>query len=371
MYMKNLLVFFGGKSAEHDISLITANLVLNALDETKYNIYPIFIDKNNHWFLSKNFKNNINKNFDKTEIFLKMGEKNIYKKGAFGIKKVVKADCALLCNHGLNGEDGTLQSVLELCDIPYSSPSVLASSVCMDKVFMKFLLEKFEFNVVPYTYFYRQDYLKNKDEVCYKIEHKLGYPVIIKPANLGSSIGISKATNNAELEKAIETALCFDNKILVEKALENFKEINCACLGTKRNIVVSSLEEPVNFKDILTFDDKYLKGNKKSSKRIYPAKISDEIKKEIQQTSKEIFENFELSGVVRIDFMVCDFIVYVNEINTIPGSLAYYLFEKENLSFVEVLDTLIESAFVKHNEKNHLTYAFKSNVLLKSNSGKK
>ena len=368
--MKNLLVFFGGKSAEHDISLITANLALNAVDEEKYKVYPIFIDKENHWFLAKNFKNNINKNFDKTEIFLKMGESCIFKKSAFGLKKIASADCALLCNHGLNGEDGTLQSVLELCDIPYTSTNVITSAICMDKVVMKFLLEKFEFNVVPYTYFLRKDFEKNKKEIFEKIEAKLGFPVIIKPANLGSSIGISKANNQTELEKSIETALCFDNKILVEKALTDFKEINCACLKDGQNVIISSLEEPISYEDILTFDPKYLSGNKKSLKRIYPAKISEEIKKEIQQTSKEIFENFELSGVVRIDFMISNYIVYVNEINTIPGSLAYYLFEKENLSFGDVLEKLIASSVQKHDEKKHITYAYKSDVLTKSNSNK-
>ena len=151
--MKNIIVLFGGKSAEHDISLITANLALNAIDEQKYKIYPIFIDKNNHWFYAKNFKNNINKNFEKVEVFLKIGEKTLYKKSMLGIKKITDIDYAILCNHGLNGEDGLLASVMELCNIPYSSPSPLPSGICMDKVIMKFLLEKFEFNVVPYLYF--------------------------------------------------------------------------------------------------------------------------------------------------------------------------------------------------------------------------
>ncbi|MGN1208570.1 MAG: D-alanine--D-alanine ligase family protein [Christensenellales bacterium] len=361
--MKNLIVLFGGKSAEHDISLITANLALNALDEQKYNIFPIFIDKLNHWFWAKNFKNNITQNFDKVEVFLKFGEKSLFKKTLFGIKKIVDIDCALLCCHGLHGEDGTIQSVLELCNIPYSSSNPLSSGICMDKVVMKILLEKFEFNVVPYLYFYRQDFEQNKSEIFEKIEKKLDFPVIIKPANLGSSIGISVAKNRVELEKAVETALCFDNKILVEKALENFKEINCACLGHAKDVIISSLEEPISYKEFLTFDEKYLSSNKKSAKRIYPAKVSIDTKKEIQQSSAEIFDKFELSGVVRIDFMICDNIVYVNEINTIPGSVAYYLFEKENLSFSEVLDKMIDSATMKQAEKQNLTYAFKSEVL--------
>ncbi len=361
--MKNIIVLFGGKSAEHDISLITANLALNAIDEKKYNVYPIFIDKENHPFYAKNFKNNINKNFQKKEVFFKLGEKTLFVKSPFGLKKLVDVDCALLCNHGLNGEDGTIQSVLELSNIPYTSTSPLSSGICMDKVIMKFLLEKFEFNVVPYLYFYKQDFENNKDKMFEKIKSKLNFPVIVKPANLGSSIGISIAKDESELENSISIALQFDNKILIEKALENFKEINCACLGDRNEVLVSSLEEPISYKEFLTFDEKYLYGNKKSKKRIYPANISETIKQEIQQTSKEIFEKFELSGVVRIDFMVCDYIVYVNEINTIPGSLAYYLFEKENLTFGEIIDKLIEFSLTKLEDKQNLTYAYSSNVL--------
>lgn len=369
--MKNIIVLFGGKSAEHDISLITANLVLNAIDYEKYNVYPIFIDENNHWFYSKNFKNNINKNFEKVEVFLKLGEKELYKKSVFGIKKLTLVDCAILCNHGLNGEDGTIQSVMELCGIPYTSPNPLSSGICMDKVIMKILLEKFEFNIVPYLYFNKTDFENSKSTIFEKVNSKLGYPVIIKPANLGSSIGISIAKNDDELEKSVETALFYDNKILIEKALVDFKEINCACLGNKEDVTVSSLEEPISYKEFLTFDEKYKSGNKKSVKRIYPAKISNTIKEEIQHTSKEIFEKFELSGVVRIDFMVKDFIVYVNEINTIPGSLAYYLFEKENLSFSEVIDKLIDSAYKKETYKQNLTFAYQSNVLNQKNFIKK
>lgn len=361
--MKNIIVLFGGKSAEHDISLITANLALNAINEQKYKIYPIFIDKSNHWFYAKNFKNNINKGFEKIEVFLKIGEKTLYKKSLLGIKKITDIDYAILCNHGLNGEDGLLASIMELCDIPYSSPSPLPSGICMDKVIMKFLLEKFEFNVVPYLYFYKNDLTQNKNDVYLKIEEKLNYPVIIKPANLGSSIGISIAKTREELEKSILVALNFDNKILVEKALQDFKEINCAALGNKNEVIVSSLEEPISYKDFLTFDEKYILGDKKSVKRIYPAKISNEVKKEIQQTSQEIFEKFELSGVVRIDFMIKDNIVYVNEINTIPGSLAYYLFEKEGLTFSDILDKLILYSQKKHDEKLDISFAFKSNVL--------
>ena len=365
--MENVIVLFGGKSCEHDISLITANLVLNAIDEKKYKVYPIFIDKENKWYFVKDFKNNLNKTVKKEEVFLKFGEKSLYKKHGLITKKFIDIDSAILCNHGLNGEDGTVQGVLELCDIPYSSSSVLSSSITMDKVIMKLLFKEFGFNVVDYTYFTSKDYEKNSEKVVLEIENKLNYPVIIKPSNLGSSIGISIAKNREELINSISVALSFDNKILVEKAITNFKEINCACLGFDDEIIVSSLEEPVSWKEFLTFDDKYLNGDKKSENRIYPAKIEEEVTKKIQETAKQIFQKFELSGVVRIDFMVCENLFFVNEINSIPGSLAYYLFEKENLSFTEVIDKLIYFAKKKHNKKTALVYSYKSDVLSKKN----
>lgn len=365
--MKNIIVLFGGKSAEHDISLITANLALNAIDEEKYNVYPILVDTENKWFYVKDFKNNITKNIKKEEIFLKLGENNLYIKKGFITKKFIKVDCALLCHHGLNGEDGTIQSVLKLCGIPYTSSGVLSSAVTMDKVFMKMLFKEFNFNVIDYFYFTKNDYQEKQYKIIEEVEEKLNYPIIVKPANLGSSIGINISKNREELINNIQIALSYDNKILLEKALEDFIEINCAVMGYKDDIVVSSLEQPVNWKEFLTFDDKYINGSKKSVKRIYPAKVDQEIKKQIQNLSKEVFEKFELSGVVRIDYIVKNEEIFINEINSIPGSLAYYLFEREEYSFTEVIDKLIECAFKKFEDENNLTYTFKSNVLNSKN----
>jgi len=365
--MKNIIVLFGGKSAEHDISLITANLALNAIDNEKYNVYPIMVDKQNKWFYVKDFKNNIEKIGKKEEIFLKLGENNLYIKKGFITKKFIKVDCALLCHHGLNGEDGTIQSVLKLCSIPFTSSGVLSSGITMDKVVMKMLFKEHNFNVIDYFYFTKPDYEQKSEQILDEIEAKLGFPIIIKPANLGSSIGINISKNREELINSIQIALNFDNKILVEKALEDFTEINCAVMGYGEDIVVSSLEQPVNWKEFLTFEDKYISGSKKAVKRIYPAKVNKEIKTQIQQLSKEIFEKFELCGVARIDYIVKNEEIYVNEINSIPGSLAYYLFEREEYSFTEVIDKLIECGIKKFKEENQLTYTFESNVLNSKN----
>lgn len=365
--MKNIIVLCGGKSSERDISLITANLVLNAIDEKKYKVFPIVVDENNKWHYIKNFKNNINQNTNNEIVYIKIGEKGLYKKNRFSLKKICDVDCAILCHHGLNGEDGTIQGLLELCDIPYTSSKVLSSSITMDKVFMKLLFKSFGFNVLPYEYFNKTEYEINNEKIIKKIIKNLGFPLIVKPANLGSSIGISIAKNKEELLKSINVAFEYDNKLLIEKALNNFKEINCAVIGYNDDIIVSSLEEPISWKEFLTFDEKYINSNKKCNSRIYPAKLDIKIEKEIKKISYNIFKKFELSGVVRIDFLVKDNEVFVNEVNSIPGSLAYYLFEKENLCFSEIIDKLIDIAILKNKENNNKTFAFKSDVLNKRN----
>ncbi|MGN1222564.1 MAG: D-alanine--D-alanine ligase family protein [Christensenellales bacterium] len=361
--MKNIVVLFGGKSSEHDISLLTANLVLNAINEEKYRIYPIFVDKKNKWFYVKNFKNNITKDNKKEEVFLTFGSPILYKKHKITYNKFIKVDCAILCHHGLNGEDGTIQGMLELCDIPYTSSGVAPSSITMDKIFMKHLFKALNFKTVDYDYFTIDDYKYEKERLILKLENSLKYPLIIKPSRLGSSIGISTAKNREELIKAIELALTFDDKILVEKMVEDFKEINCACIKSLTHLIASSLEEPIKKEEILNFNDKYISGGKNSIKRKYPAKLNDKLTKEIKKMSKEIYEKFDLSGCVRIDYIVKDGEVYVNEINSIPGSLAYYLFERENLSFSEIIDLLILKAIEKFNQKKNLTYTFESSVL--------
>lgn len=359
---KNVVILFGGKSVEHDISILTAKQTYKAIDKELYNVYLVYSTHENTWrIVNENFNIDDKKN---KEVFLKTGESALFFQNKLGfIKKLFKVDCAILCFHGMNGEDGTIQGLLELCNIPYSSSNVLASAISMDKIFMKKLFESFKFNVVDFVNFNKIEYCNNKDKVIKKIEEKLGYPVIIKPSNLGSSIGINKCLCKTELETAIEIALNYDNNILVETAIENFKEINCACLKNGENIIVSSLEEPINWQDFLTFDDKYKNGSKKIEKRIYPAKISEKITKQIQKTSLEIFKAFNLSGVVRIDYILKDSEVYVNEINSIPGSLAFYLFEKQNLTFNDVLNILIENAFNKFEEKQKLNFVYNSKLI--------
>ena len=359
---KNIIVLFGGKSVEHDISVLTAKQVLKALDENLYNIIPVYSTHENKLKLIRNKELKLASKGNK-DVFFKAGEPNLFSINALNIiKKQLKVDCAILCFHGMNGEDGTMQGLMELCDIPYSSCGVLSSAVSMDKIIMKKLFESFKFNVIDYVNFNNVEYEKDKNKIIKLIEKKLDYPVIVKPSNLGSSIGISKCLCKTELENSIEVALNYDNNILVEKAIENFKEINCACLGNSKEVIVSSLEEPVNWKEFLTFDDKYKNGSKKLAKRIYPAKISEDLTNQIQKTTLEIFKTFNLSGVVRIDYILKDENVYVNEINSIPGSLAFYLFEKQNLTFSDVLNKLIESAVVKFEEKQKLNFVFQSNL---------
>ena len=364
--MQNILVLYGGKSVEHDISIITALQTMNNINKEKYNIIPLYLTRENKFVILNNFLD-INtyikpiKKFKKVE--LNFGDRSITIKGK--IHKKINIDCAINCCHGFNGEDGTMSAIMNLCNIPISSSDILASSICMDKIIMKDIFVANNIPCVNYCYVTQND-LNNKN-FLEDITKKLQYPLIVKPSNLGSSIGIEKATNDKELIDAIKVALCYDNRVIIEHCLTNFKEINIACLGNDE-CKLSELEQPINWKNFLNFNDKYKQKGNISSKILNP-NLKDVVKQEIEDLAKKIFKVFNLSGVVRIDFMVDEFDkVYVNEINTVPGSLSFYLWKNKNIEFFELIDQLINLAIEKHNKKNLHNYTFKSDVL--SNFGK-
>ena len=316
-----------------------------------------------------------------TQVFLppvpSMGGLYVPGSGLFGKGgKIIPMDCAVLAMHGMNGEDGTLQGLFELADIPYTSAGVTGSAVGMDKIVMKAVFESMGLPVVPGKYYYRSQCEEAIQTVLEDAE-QLGYPLFVKPANLGSSIGIGKAADRESLRRAIQVAMNFDRRILVEKGLEHPIEINCACLGTGYECVPSLCEQPAGLDDFLSFEDKYTRGTgskgMKSLTRQIPAPISEEMTKRIQQMTVDIFRMLECKGVVRIDYMIDrqDNTLYVNEINTIPGSFAYYLFEPMGLSYRELIDRLVEGAFTAHQEKKRSSFAFSSQILEKAMSGVK
>ncbi|MDU5081074.1 D-alanine--D-alanine ligase family protein [uncultured Tissierella sp.] len=385
--MKKIGVIFGGLSVEHEVSVITGMQVMENIDKTKYEVIPIYVNKDGKWLTGNSlmdFKNYKDGNFkDAKEIILSPnhGDNNIYSHpktvGLFGKKILGEIDIAFPAFHGMNGEDGTVQGIFELMDIPYVGCGVLGSSVGMDKILMKDVYKANELPVVDYTWFYRSKWLKDKDLIIKDIETKLSYPLFVKPANLGSSIGISKAKNREDLVDAIEVAIRYDRKIIIEQAVENLREINCAVLGFDDEVITSLCEEPIGWEEILSFEDKYVKTNEKGGKssgerRIIPAGIEDNIRQEIEQLAKKAFITIDGRGVSRIDFLLdANNNIYINEINTLPGSIAFYLWEGKGYSFKKLIDELISIAIKVHEEKKENMYSYEANLFNRTQYGSK
>lgn len=367
---KNIAVLFGGKSSEHDISVLTGFQVVNNLDKNKYRIFPIYITQQNEWFLIKKIedvnkiKNKISKNKFLRKISFCDENAGLYAKNVLkSYKFMQKIDSCIVALHGMNGEDGVVQGLLEMHNVPYSSCELCSSAICLDKVFTKIILKYFGYEQAEFL-------------VCKKKEYenfslKFDFPVVVKPARLGSSIGISFCKNNEEFFNAMKLAFMFDNKVIIEKAVENLVEYNCAVTTFCGKILASEIEQPIKSESILSFSDKYLNSssgkNQKGMKnlsRIIPAKISRSLQNKITELSKKLYEDFECSGVVRIDFMFDSITkkLYVNEINTIPGSMAFYLFKNKGISFSQLLDGLIVESFEKANKKDKLLTDVKTGI---------
>ena len=300
-------------------------------------------------------------------------------------------DVAFPIVHGTNAEDGTIAGFLNLLDIPFVGPDVLASSVGMDKILFKKVLKESGIPVVDYFAFYVSEYIKDESQILAKIEEKLQYPVIVKPGNLGSSVGIRKVNNKAELIEAIEFAMEFSDRILVEHCVSKLKEINCAVLGNITESIATECEEPLLAGDILSYTDKYIgdkktkggkliprKGGKLGARKNgvggthnstegkkLPADIPDSVRDEIQKLAKETFKIIGCSGIARVDFLVDEEEnkVYVNEINTIPGALSWYLFEATGKKFEDVLEEAINIAIKRHTDRENLTFSYDQNIL--------
>ncbi|MDD4110936.1 MAG: D-alanine--D-alanine ligase [Clostridia bacterium] len=377
---ENVVVVFGGKSTEHDISIITGLQAFANVDREKYNVFPIYIYRNGEMFMGdklgkvETFANfNLNDKEIKKVMF-KVGSNFLFisknsKKEKF--KPYIKVDCAVLCCHGMNGEDGTLQGVLELANIPYTSSGVTSSAISMDKIIMKDIFIANEIQTVKYYFFNRSDFLLKFNEVIEKIEDKLAYPIFIKPANLGSSIGISKCKNKEELEQAIDIAINYDSRILAEEGIENNVEVNCAVFGNTEYQTASKIEYPKSWSEFLSFNEKYTQRNKEESKKNNKIKeesqkLSKEIEEKIQKIAEKTFRVFNCSGVVRIDFLVDKKTnqIYLNELNSIPGSLAYYLFKEQGYSFKDFLNRLIDIAKKEKAKKNCNKFSYESQALV-------
>jgi len=367
MDKKNILLVFGGNSFEHDISIITALTINNKAKFCDYNILPCYLSKNNEWFLFlknnlnikmfKDFKNNFKENGFVEASFIK--ENIVYKKGLF-LKKI-HIEAVVNCCHGGVGENGTLTAFFGMYNIPFSSGSLLAQAVGMDKVISKYIFNELNIITVKSFHFTKDDFINNKEWVINKVK-KLSYPVILKPSTLGSSIGIEIAKNENEFLNSMEVALQFDNTILVEKAILNgMREYNVACIRKGNEVIVSDIDKPKRKDEILSFKDKYIgdekiennqkiKGKKMSGSYIENNISCDDLTQKqiirLKEIASKVYNELGLFGVVRIDFIMDNKNkIYLNEINTVPGSLSYFYFiPKHFKNMKEFINCLVENA---------------------------
>ena len=378
----NLGVIFGGQTVEHEVSVISALQAIQNIDRDKYNVVPIYISKDKTWHTGHMLEDiETYKNFDdlkkysKKVVLVKQGEEFYLQKvdGLFR-KNITQLDVILPIVHGNNVEDGSLAGYLETVGIPYAGSNVLASALGQDKIVLKQVLKSAGIPITDYICFFDNEYIEDKDEILKKVK-KLGYPVIVKPATLGSSIGISKAKNENELETSIEEAIKYDNKIVIEECIDNLIEVNSSVLGNYEYQRVSVLEEVIGDDEILSYQDKYMSSSKikgtssgskgmASTRRIIPARISKELTKDIENTSKEVFKILNLSGVCRIDYLIDSKKnkYYVNEPNTIPGSLAFYLWKESNIEYKQLLDEIISIAIKEYKNKSKKLRSFDTNI---------
>ena len=381
-------VIFGGESVEHEVSIITAVQAMEYMDKDKYEVVPIYISKERNWYTGECLKDMATyKKIEEvpnlaTEITLtKSGQDFVLqkKKGLFN-KIVNTIDVGFPIVHGKGVEDGSLAGYIESLGMPLIAPSVLGAALGQDKIVQKQVMASEGIPVVDYTWFYDTEYLENEEKYLSAIK-KLGYPVIVKPANLGSSVGIEVAHNEEEVMSAITEAIKYDQKIVVEKLVENLKEVDCAVLGTYNNMETSLIGEMFTDNELLTFEDKYLgspgsKGGKKSPQKgrggaittggfKIPADLDKEVEEQIYKYAKEAYRALNLSGVTRFDFLVDTKKkqVYVNEPNTIPGCLAFFFYTPKGKNYTKLLDDMITNGIKEYKDAKKKITSFESNVL--------
>lgn len=353
--MKNIAIFFGGQSVERDVSVITGVLTSNSLDKTKFYPIPIYIDEKGCWYTGSSLFDIENyKSIDLKRLIrvtFKTGENVLYRVKKNKLKPFCNIAVGINCIHGENGEDGSLSGYLKTCFIPFASPDLFASATFMDKEFTKIFLKGLKIKHLPYA-------VAKSVNDAEKVIKNLTYPLIIKPATLGSSIGIKIARNFLELKEGLSFALRYGEKAIVETYLENNKEVNCAVYRDTSRIYVSECEMPLKKGEMLGFDDKYVEGE-----RMFPAKIKPELADKIKRTAKIIYEKSGAEGIIRIDFLIKDDTVYVNEINGVPGSLSYYLFCDTMEEFSKILTAIILRAEQKYAKDKSAIKKFSSSVL--------
>lgn len=381
MIDKNLIVAFGGSSPEHEVSVLTAMQVLSALKDTSYTLTPLYITKSGRWLTGDILKDLSEyediATLEKEAISCAFVKDNIGRTllkdqepaGLFSKPKSIPVYAVVCAFHGSEGENGAFQGICEMFNIPFTGSGVLGSSVGMDKVKAKQLCEANDIPVTASLDFYESDWEAHQETILQEAE-LLGFPLIVKPTNLGSSIGVAKASDKEELIEAIETAFRYDAHLLVEVAINPLMEINCSVLGTAENCKASVCERPVGNSETLSFEDKYQSGGGSdkgmaSADRVIPADISPELTQIIRSMAVHAFKTFDAGGVARLDFLVNADTkeVYFNEINTIPGSFSFYLWDKSDLNFTQLLEEMIQIGIKKHQAKNGRIRSYDTNLL--------
>lgn len=381
-------VIFGGETVEHEVSIISALQAIKNLDESKYEIIPIYISKDRTWYTGhilldiETFKdfNNVKKYAKKVTLYKKENSYLLQCTTGLFRKDITDIDVILPVVHGNNVEDGTLAGYLDTIGVPYVGSHVLGAALGQDKVAMKQIMASNDIPVVDYTWFFDNEYTEDKEKILKNIK-KVGYPVVVKPATLGSSVGITYVKSEKDIEEALETAISYDTKVVVEKAVENLVEVNDSVLGSYEYQKVSPIEEVMGEDEILSYADKYLGNAKKtgsaskgmaSTSRIIPARISDKLTNEIQECSKKVFRIMNFSGVCRIDYLIDSKTqkFYVNEPNTIPGSLSFYLWKEAGMKYSDLLDEMIQIAIKEYKHKSKKVRSFDSNILEGFNGSK-
>ncbi|MEE0979428.1 MAG: D-alanine--D-alanine ligase family protein [Muribaculaceae bacterium] len=375
----NIGVFFGGRSTEHEISVISASQAMSAIDRSKYDVTPIYITKQGKWYTGealfeiKNYKHIPELLAKCTEVYMRpiYDDYNLYKvkKPLFGSDIAAKLDVVIPVLHGSNGEDGIFEGVLETIGIPYAGCNTLSSANGMDKITMKMILKDNDIPVVDYVWFTDRQWFNERDMLIERIETTIGYPVIVKPANLGSSVGISRAADREQLIESVDTAQKYSSRIIVEDMVEQLQEINCSVLGDCDDFKTSVLEEPIKTGDFLTYEDKYMGGSKgakgmQASQKRIPAELPDDETARIKHLAGETFRVLSCHGVSRVDVIVdrATRQIYVNEINTIPGSLSFYLWEATGMRFDQLMERLVALAIKRKREQRSKTVSYDQNI---------